>query len=310
MQFAKEPTHEYESKSDILHPVPELIFMYGFPASGKTIYAKSLVINNPDKKYVYLGADKIREELYRSQDIFGDSNEIYQVLLQRMLNNLRQGRNVIYDACNLFRSFRMDYLTEIEKAADIVCTKTLIRMNTTRDTCLQNHQNRNRNFDIQNIQHYFSLNQAPTIDEGWDDILDVPDNKLDSLRFHIIHNKYAGKELKQKETEIAEYLRMQGHSVTTTYEHARFSKYQESQKEYDFQFDMINKADYVIIMRIHRINDTRNYITGYACGKEKPIIAIDCDGWPYEHFVAISCSSSAFYTYTSTTLRRGRFESS
>lgn len=301
MHFAKEPTHE--SESNILHPVPELIFMYGFPASGKTTYAKNLVINNPDKKYVYLGADKIREELYGSQDIFGDSNEIYQVLLQRMLNNLRQGRNVIYDACNLFKSFRMDYLTEIEKAADIVCTKTLIRMNTTRDTCLQNHQNRGRNFDIQNIQHYFSLNQAPTIDEGWNDILDVSDNKLDSLRFHIIHNKYARKELKQKETEIAEYLRMKGHSVTTICEHARFSNYQENQKECDFQFDMIDKADYVIIMHGHRINDTRNYITGYARGKEKPIIAIDCDRLPYEHFAAISCSYSEFYTHADNIIK-------
>ena len=39
----------------------ELVFIYGFPASGKTTYAKALVAANPN--YIYLAADDIRREL-------------------------------------------------------------------------------------------------------------------------------------------------------------------------------------------------------------------------------------------------------
>lgn len=87
----------------------ELVFMYGFPASGKTTYAKALVAANPN--YIYLAADDIRRELYGSQDHFGNPEDIYTVLLSRMMKHLRQGHSVVYDACNLYRQFRMDYLT-------------------------------------------------------------------------------------------------------------------------------------------------------------------------------------------------------
>jgi len=73
--------------------VTELIFMYGYPASGKTTYAKHLSATHPG--YAYLAADDIRKELYGSQDRFGNSEEIYNVLLFRMLKYLKRSLTMV-----------------------------------------------------------------------------------------------------------------------------------------------------------------------------------------------------------------------
>ena len=157
--------------------MPQLIFMYGFPASGKTTYARKLAAESENT--VYLAADEIRRELYGSQDCFGDPEEIYRVLLQRMQGYLIDGKDVVYDACNLYRRFRMDYLEPIAKAG-IECEKTIIRMETPKATCLENHANRDRHFDIGTIMHYFDLKEYPDFDEGWDRIVRVTNYEDDS----------------------------------------------------------------------------------------------------------------------------------
>lgn len=186
----------------------ELIFMYGFPASGKTTFAKNLVATHPEKDYVYLAADDIRKELYGSQDKFGTPEDIYFVLLSRMLKCLKQGRSVIYDACNLYRQFRMDYLTPVAEAG-IECYKTLIRLNTTRETCLENHKGRGRNFDIEKISHYFDINEFPRMDEGWDYIYDIPDHKMPGKRFYLA-SPFFGEKERTAAIEICEHFRALG----------------------------------------------------------------------------------------------------
>lgn len=150
--------------------MPNLIFMYGFPASGKTTYARNLAAKSENT--VYLAADEIRRELYGSQDHFGDAEEIYQILLQRMQDYIIAGHNVVYDACNLYKQFRMDYLDPIAKA-NIQCQKTIICMATPKETCLVNHAGRDRHFDINTIMHYFDLKEYPDFSEGWDKIITV-----------------------------------------------------------------------------------------------------------------------------------------
>ena len=162
-------------------PKPQLTFMYGYPASGKTTYARKLA---EETDSVYLAADEIRRELYGSQDCFGNPTEIYGILLNRMLSCLRHKKSVVYDACNLYKQYRLDYLEHILEER-IACRKAVIRMNTTMDTCLANHARRGRDFDIQDVKHYFALREYPDLSEGWDEITDVPDHELEALRFYV-----------------------------------------------------------------------------------------------------------------------------
>lgn len=260
----------------------ELIFMYGYPASGKTTRAKAIVEAFPEKNYVYLAADEVRQELYGSKDHFGDPAEIYEILLNRMLRLLKSGRNVIYDACNLYRSFRMDYLTPIENAG-IDCYKQLIRMNTTPDTCRANHSTRGRAFDIEDLAHYFTINEYPDMSEGWDYILDIPDRKLGGKTFYLASPFFADHERKAA-LDITEHFRSKGHSVILPLEHKFYNAYAMPNHEWGrsvFQYDIkaIQSCDFVLCLSYGRISSAgTNWEAGYAYGIGKPVLTVEMPG--------------------------------
>lgn len=260
----------------------ELIFMYGFPASGKTTFAKTLVATHPEKNYGYLAADDIRKELYGSQDKFGDAEEIYKVLLARMLDYLKQGRSVVYDACNLYRQFRMDYLTPVAEAG-IECYKTLIRLNTTRETCLENHRGRGRNFDIEKNSHYFDIDEFPRMDEGWDYIYDIPDHRMPGKRFYLA-SPFFGERERTTAIEICEHFRALGHSVVLPLEHKFPDAYSMPNPEWGkavFEYDIqaIQNSDFVICLSYGRQSTAgTNWEAGYAHGIGKLVLVVEMPG--------------------------------
>lgn len=258
----------------------ELIFMYGYPASGKTTFAKNLVKEHPS--YIYLAADDIRKELYGSQDHFGDPEEIYKVLLDRMMEYLRQGRSVVYDACNLYRQFRLDYLLPICDAG-IECYKTLIRLNTTRETCLLNHAGRGRNFDIEKVSHYFEIDEFPRMDEGWDYIYDVPDHRLPSKKLYLA-SPFFGKEERKAAIDVCEHFRSLGHSVVLPLEHKFPNAYDMPNPAWGravFEFDIhaIQNADFVVCLSYGRQSSAgTNWEAGYAYGIGKSVLVVEMPG--------------------------------
>ena len=274
----------------------ELIFMYGYPASGKTTYAKHLSATYPG--YAYLAADDIRMELYGSQDTFGDAEYIYNVLLSRMMKYLKQGRSVIYDACNLYRSFRMDYLRPIAEAG-INCYKTIIRINTTRKTCLANHANRNRNFDIGKIAHYFDIDEYPTMDEGWDYIQDVPDYLLPSKKFYIA-SPFFGETERANAISLCEGLRKLGHSVVLPLEHKFPDAYdmpnpEWGRKVYEFDVDAIQNSDFVVCLSYGQESTAgTNWEAGYAHGIGKPVLVVEMPGVQLMSLMLMNGSAGVF----------------
>lgn len=151
---------------------PVLIFTYGFPAAGKTTYSnklyKYLIENNCAASLI--SADKIREKLYGSQDIYGDPITIYEKILLHMREDLLTNKIVIYDAVNLRKDYRLDYLNNIK---DINCYKYIIKFKTDKNTCIERHKNRGRNIPIENLMPYFDINEPPSFEEGWNGIFEV-----------------------------------------------------------------------------------------------------------------------------------------
>lgn len=142
---------------------PTLIFMYGYPASGKTTFTKEYVKVHPE--CILISADLIRKELYGSQDSYGEPYVIYIEILYKMRKLLKEGKNVIYDATNLWKQYRLDYLLNLQ---GVDCEKEIICLQESKETCIERHKNRERNISIEKLLPYFDINEPPTLNEGWD----------------------------------------------------------------------------------------------------------------------------------------------
>ena len=143
---------------------PTFIMLCGLPASGKSTYARSL-----DKYYTIHSSDDLRVEM------FGDVNEnskesndkLFIELHSRIKRDLKNGKNVIYDATNINRKRRIAFLSELK---NIPCYKSCILIASPYYICLQNNRNRKKKVPENVIKRMYMNFQPPHISEGWDDI--------------------------------------------------------------------------------------------------------------------------------------------
>ena len=149
----------------------EIIFMCGLPASGKTTFSKQFVIDHPN--FIRIGADDVRKELYGSEDEFGDGFEIYKAILKKMKQCVENGQSFIYDAVNMKKSYRLDFLNEFRKWPKISeYKKILFQMMISNSKARERFLERKRNIPIESVEEYFNMKitEYPNTDEGWDEI--------------------------------------------------------------------------------------------------------------------------------------------
>lgn len=143
---------------------PIFYMLIGLPGSGKSTTAKYLA-----QKYNanIHSSDAIREELsgdINNQDI---NNLVFNTLHRRVKDDLQNGKNCIYDACNISYKRRMAFLQELK---NIPCEKICVLVATPYDVCLERNVSRDRKVPEDVIKRmYFSFN-IPFWYEGWDDI--------------------------------------------------------------------------------------------------------------------------------------------
>lgn len=102
---------------------PKFYMLCGLPASGKSHYALDLqriMSNETNEKTVIVSSDNIRKELYGDENIQGNPEEVFNLVHERILQSLNNGVNVIYDATNLKRKYRLekDLVPIIQKYID------------------------------------------------------------------------------------------------------------------------------------------------------------------------------------------------
>lgn len=241
--------HKYIS-SDI----PEIIFTYGYTASGKTTWCQNFLNNSvayTGKNFLYISADEIRKELYGSQDSYGDSEKIYNIILERMLEAIKNNKSILYDACNIRYDYRMDYLKHLNKYDNYY--KTIVRINTDIITCFKNHKERGRNFSFNQDQE--KLTTYPTLAEGWDNIEDVSYSPsaykfyIASPFFEDIHRKRAYR--------VAEFLRAKNNIVFLPCEHKvpnawGLPNYQWGQKVFEADVEALKNSDFLVCLSYGR----------------------------------------------------------
>lgn len=148
--------------------IPIMIMLVGLPGSGKSTYANMVNIiqtNGDSTKPVVHSSDALREELYGDASIQGDNGKLFSELHARIKRDLAAGKDVVYDATNLKKKNRRQFLSELH---NIKCYKMCVVFATTFEACLHNNKQRDRQVPfhvIQNMQKGFA---PPHFNEGFD----------------------------------------------------------------------------------------------------------------------------------------------
>lgn len=141
-----------------------LIMMIGLPASGKSSYAKKFENLNNFKIH---SSDTVREELGADVKNQKMNKTVFKTLHKRVIEDLKQGNNVIFDATNIHSNKRIKFL---EKLSDIDCYKTALVMISNYQSCLDVNNTRERQVPEYIIKRMCLQFEFPTYDEGWDEI--------------------------------------------------------------------------------------------------------------------------------------------
>lgn len=146
---------------------PKIVFLYGPPAAGKTTFAKCYVAQPGNESFMRIGADDVRRELYGSPDCYGVPEDVFHAILVKMAAALSDGKSVLYDAVNMKKQYRLDFLKVLKS---VPYRKEIIMLPTSQEVCMARHKTRHRDFSLSDVAGYFYIQEPPTVEEGWDGI--------------------------------------------------------------------------------------------------------------------------------------------
>jgi predicted kinase len=149
-------------------------FLVGVPASGKSRFAQEVVKRDP--RYVVVSTDAVREKLYGDAIIQGNWREIETEVLAQIRWAIAQERPIIYDATNVRRSWRLDFLRSLQELSHPPLTWVAWVMEVPVEVCQQRNRDRRRVVPPHIIERMAeSLAQTPvTTAEGFAEVRSLP----------------------------------------------------------------------------------------------------------------------------------------
>lgn len=160
----------------------KLYMMIGLPASGKSTLAEE-ISKSEDAEIV--SSDNIRKELYGNENIQGDNNKVFRILQERIINGLKNNKNMIYDATNISYKTRMAFLQRLNK---LDVEKIAIMVATPYEECLIRNEQRKRKVPEEVIKRMYYNFYVPQYFEGFDDI-QIIHNELLPLKWDELLKK-------------------------------------------------------------------------------------------------------------------------
>ena len=142
----------------------KMIMMCGLPGSGKSYKAQQLAVEYNANIH---SSDAIRLELLGDINRHDSNGVVFTTLHNRVKEDLRNGKNCIYDACNISYKRRMAFLQELK---NIPCEKICVVMATPYEQCLKNDATRDRHVPEYVIEKMYMNFYTPWYIEGWNDI--------------------------------------------------------------------------------------------------------------------------------------------
>ena len=147
---------------------PTMIMLCGLPGSGKSTFANEIKKANSQFPISIHSSDALRQELYGDASQQGDNGKLFEELHRRIREDLKAGRNIIYDATNIKSKERVSFLNGLDK---IQCHKVCIVLATEYDACVRNNHQRMRQVPDEVIRRMYLNFTPPHYGEGFDQIL-------------------------------------------------------------------------------------------------------------------------------------------
>lgn len=144
--------------------LPVLTILCGVPAVGKSTFAKNFLCKNPSA--VHLTSDGIRKELYGAEAILGDRSKVFDLMVQRTVKCLSDGKDVLYDSTALERCARDNIISRCPACVRINC----MLLWAPREVCIARDAARERTVGPAVIDLLTGTFEAPFYDERFSDI--------------------------------------------------------------------------------------------------------------------------------------------
>lgn len=148
---------------------PLLIMLQGLPGSGKSTFAQNIKTSDGENEFepVIHSSDSLRKELFGNEETQGDNNMLFTELHKRIKYDLSIGKDVVFDATNIKKKNRIQFLKEMSK---IKCTPICVCIMTTVETCVKNNHSRDRKVPDEVIRRMYLNWQPPHYNEGFEEI--------------------------------------------------------------------------------------------------------------------------------------------
>ena len=139
---------------------PALIMLMGLPASGKSTWA--------DKQTIKVCSSvKMRKELFGSETNNSHNDEVFAKLHEDVEATLKDGKSCIYDATNIYRNRRTEYLKTLPPNV----RKYIVVFLAIPCYCMERNNKRDRIVPEGVMTRMIWNIEFPLKNEGWDEII-------------------------------------------------------------------------------------------------------------------------------------------
>ena len=140
--------------------------LVGLPAVGKDTWAREYSENHPE--VVIHSSDDIREELYGDASHQGSPIKVFELMRSRTIQDLRAGKDVIYNATNIKYKDRKSIMSQVLKVTDATCYCKIFVAPV--EVCKERNATRERVVPDFVYDRMLQSFQMPFHGEGFDDI--------------------------------------------------------------------------------------------------------------------------------------------
>ena len=148
-----------------------LYITVGCPASGKSTYVKNYVDDNKQNG-MYLSSDELRAKFGSGESDQTCTNQVFSYIKQK-INEILQDKNdgyLIIDATSINKKNRREYIELAKKNKSKIVAWVFER---NRDILIDRNKNRDRVVPISVIDRMISQYEKPSVDEGFDEVIEI-----------------------------------------------------------------------------------------------------------------------------------------